>query len=257
MSRIAILAAMFLVVASAAWAKIQSEEIDYKQGDTVLKGHLFYDDAATGKRPGILVVHEWWGVNDYAQKRAAMLAEAGYVTFALDMYGEGKTTSHPEEAGEWAGAVAANKETARARFLAARDILAANEHVDASRIGAIGYCFGGGVVLNMAISGVDIAGVVSFHGGLPADPASGKVKAKILVCHGAADGFVSDELIATFKKNMEEAGADWEMNIYGGAKHSFTNPAAGEHGIPALAYNEEADKRSWRAMMAFFKEIFG
>lgn len=244
-----------LCLAGVAGAEVRLDPVDYKQGDTTLKGWVAYDTAVTGKRPGVIVVHEWWGLNDYTKTRARMLAEAGCVAFAADMYGDGKTTEHPKEAGEWSGAIAKNKDMAAARFQAAVEQLKANPHVDPEHIAAIGYCFGGSVVLGMAMGGADLDGVVSFHGGLPTEPATGKVTASMLVCHGALDPFATPEVIQTFQKNLTDAGADWEMDIYGNAKHSFTNPDAGDHGMDALAYNENADKRSWQRAMNFLAEV--
>ena len=241
--------------AAGANAKVRLDPVAYKAGDTTLKGWVAYDDDAKGKRPGVVVVHEWWGLNDYTKTRARMLAEAGYVAFAADMYGDGKMTEHPKEAGEWAGAVGANHDVAVLRFNAALDQLKANSHVDDGHIAAIGYCFGGSVVLGMAMSGADLDGVVTFHAGLPTEPATGKIKASILVCHGAADAMATAEQIQTFQKNLADAGADWEFISYGNAKHSFTNPGADKHGIPGLAYNEEADKRSWKTALDFLAEV--
>ena len=246
---------LLLGMAASSNAAIKVEEVNYKQGETELRGYLFYDDTTDGKRPGILVVHEWWGLNDYAKERAKMLAQMGYVAFALDMYGEGKTTEHPKTAGEWASAV--TPDLGRERFLAAYNVLKNNKLTADGKMAAIGYCFGGGVVLSAAKAGIDLRGVVSFHGSLPVDSvAAGTIKAKILVCHGAADPFSPPERVQQFQKSLEDAGADWEMNIYGGAKHSFTNKSADAHGIPALQYNAEADRRSWAAMRSFFDEIF-
>jgi dienelactone hydrolase len=247
---------LVLCLAGAAVAAVQLEPVEYKQGDTTLRGQIAYDDAAKGKRPGVLVVHEWWGLNDYAKKRAKMLAEAGYVALAVDMYGEGKTTEHPQEAGEWATAIRMNQEVGAERFMAAYKLLEADARVDAERIAAIGYCFGGSVVLTMAMNGADLAGVASFHGGLPTEQAQGEIKASILVCHGAADAFATPDQVATFQKNLADAGADWQFIAYGGAKHSFTSPEADQRGIPGLAYDEKADKRSWATLMHFLKEVF-
>ena len=244
-----------LSFAASAHATVRIEPVEYKQGDTTLKGQIAYDDAAKGKRPGVIVVHEWWGLNDYAKGRAKMLAEAGYVAFAVDMFGDGKSTEHPEEAGKWASAVAQNKQVGIDRFNAALALFKKNERVDANHIAAIGYCFGGGVVLTMALQGTDLDGVVSFHGALPTEPATGKVTASILACHGAADPLITPEQVATFQKNLVDAGADWEFISYGGAKHSFTNPGADAHNIPPLAYNEKADKRSWQALLDFLAEV--
>lgn len=248
-----IIAAM--VCATSAHAAIRIEPVEYKQGDTTLRGQLAYDDAAKGKRPGVLVVHEWWGLNDYAKSRAKMLAEAGYVALAIDMFGDGKTTEHPEEAGQWAGAVAQNRQVGIDRFNAAHDVLKKNERVDSNHIAAIGYCFGGGTVLTMALLGADLDGVASFHGSLPQEPVAGKVTASILVCHGAADSFISAEQVATFQKNLADAGADWEFISYSGAKHGFTNPDADKRGMPPLAYNAKADKRSWQTLLNFLAEV--
>jgi dienelactone hydrolase len=252
------LALLALGPVTPAGAAIQSEEMTYSQDGTELHGVLYYDDAVTEPVPGILVVHEWWGLNDYAKSRAMDLAGLGYVAFALDMFGEGKTTTHPEEASQWSAALMSDQAQAAARFNAAYDLLKQNSRVDGKKIGAIGYCFGGSVVLTMAMQGADLAGVVSFHGGLPQEPAKkGKVKAQILVCHGGSDPFATDEQVQTFMDHLKESGANWEMIIFGGAKHSFTNPQAGKFGIEALAYNKEADIRSWEAMSNFFAEIFG
>ena len=242
-----------------AGAAVKTEPVTYKQGETTLKGHLAYDDAAAGKRPGVLVVHEWWGLNDHARQRAEALAKEGYVALALDMYGDGKNTTHPEEAGAWSGALAQNQPLARERFQAAHELRRKHPKVDGEQIAAIGDCFGGAVVLGMAQAGADLDGVVSFHGALPTEPppAGTAIKSRILVCHGAADPFVTPEQVAKFEENLTKAGADWQLIAYGGAKHSFTNPEAARFGMAALAYDEKADRRSWSAMLAFFREIFG
>lgn len=248
-------------VFSAVQAEIKTEEVSYKDGDTVMKGFLAYDDAIKTKRPGVLVVHEWWGHNDYARKRARMLAELGYTALALDMYGDGKQAHHPDDAGKFASAVGGNMQLASARFNAARDLLAKQSSVDNKKIAAIGYCFGGGVVLGMARSGASLAGVVSFHGSLtttsPAKP--GVVKAKVLVLNGADDPFVKKEHIDQIKAEMESAGVSYQFVNYAGAKHSFTNPDADKFGkefkMP-LEYNAKADQESWAEMQKFFKAIF-
>jgi len=241
-----------------ALGALKTEEVVYKQGETVLRGHLAYDDAVKGKRPGILVVHEWWGLNDYAKGRADALAKEGYIALALDMYGEGRHTDHPKEAGEWSGYIRQNFSVGKERFMAAYDLLKSNKLTDPTRMAAIGYCFGGYVVLAMAMEGIDLRAVVSFHGSLPLERVEpGTIKASILVCHGADDPLVKPEQIAQFKENLEYAKADWEFVTYGGAKHSFTNPQADSKGIPALGYNKTADERSWRAMLDLFHEVFG
>ena len=244
------------LLAQAAHGAVKIEPVEYKQGDSALKGVIVYDDAVTGKRPGVMVVHEWWGLNDYARMRAKMLAELGYVAFAIDMFGEGKTTEHPQEAGEWSSALAANQEMATARFMAAYDLLKKNPRVNPEHVAAIGYCMGGSVVLRMALNGADLDAVASFHGGLFPEPAPGPVKASILVCHGAADGFMPDDVVQQFQKNLAESGADYEFISFGGAKHSFTNPGADERGIPGLEYNAVADHRSWAALKEFLAEAF-
>ena len=250
---------MFFSVQS--FAEIKTVDVSYRGGDTQLQGMLAYDDAIEGKRPGVLVVHEWWGQNAYARKRAKMLAELGYTALAVDMYGNGKTADHPEDAAAFSSAVSGNLSLAKARFDAALEVLRKDPTVDKDRIAAIGYCFGGGIVLNMARMGEDIDGVVSFHGSLGTNsPAKkGDIKAKVLVFNGADDPFTKPEQIAAFKQEMDNAGVDYKFVNYPGAKHSFTNPDADkygkEFGLP-LAYNEHADKDSWRQMQAFFNEIF-
>ncbi|MEL6660706.1 MAG: dienelactone hydrolase family protein [Bacteroidota bacterium] len=217
----------------------------------------------TEKRLGVLVVHEWWGHNDYARQRVDMLAEMGYVALAVDMYGDGQQADHPDDAGKFAMSVVRNFSTAEARFLAAIETLKANPQVDAESLAAIGYCFGGGVVLSMANTGLeDLDAVVSFHGGLglAVMPEAGKVNPRVLVCNGADDPFISAEQIDAYTAAMDEAGAQYEFINYPGAKHSFTNKAADANGekfdLP-LAYNQEADEQSWAAMTALFAEVFG
>jgi len=246
--------------APSTWAAVKGEEVQYRDGGVVMKGYLAYDDAVKGKRPGILVVHEWWGHNEYARKRARMLAGLGYTALAVDMYGNGKTTDHPDTAGKFSGEVRKNLPLMTARFHAARRVLAAHKTVDAKRIAAIGYCFGGAVVLEMARQGEDLAGVVSFHGLLDTDhPAQpGKVVAQVLVLTGADDPFVPAVSVAAFKKEMDAAGANYRVISYPGAKHSFTNPDADAFGkkfnIP-LAYNSAADKASWQESQNFLAKV--
>jgi len=239
--------------------KIQTKEVEYRQGSTVLKGFIAWDDALSGKRPGVLVVHEWWGLNDHARNQARRLAEAGYVGFALDMYGAGKVTTHPQDAQAFATEATKDPAVAAARFNAALELLKRDPRVDPARIAAIGYCFGGGVVLNMARAGADLAAVVSFHGSLgtqtPAQP--GKVKARLLVLAGGADPFVPPEQVEAFRKEMQAAGARFDIVTYPGAKHGFTNPDAGQYGMTQLAYDAAADRQSWAAMQRLFHEVFG
>jgi len=239
---------------------LTEREVVYNSDSTTLKGFLVYDKNIKGKRPGVLVVHEWWGLNDYARKRVRMLAELGYTAFALDMYGDGKTAAHPEDAQKFAGEIFTNVKMGEERFLAAYDFLKDQETVDPNNIAAVGYCFGGAVVLHMARIGMDLKAVASFHGGIQAiTPAEeGKVKAFILVCNGADDPFVTQEQIDAFKKEMDSAKVQYEFVNYEGAVHSFTSPAADSLGkkfnMP-LAYNEKADKESWQEMQKVFNKV--
>lgn len=239
-------------------ARLVTKTVEYRQDGTDMRGFLAYDDALPGKRPGVLVVHEWWGLNDFAQARAEKLAGLGYVALAADMYGDGQTTKDREEAARLAGALRGRPELFRARVRAALQTLAVDPRVDPKRLAAIGFCFGGTAVLELAYAGADLAGVVSFHGGLarPQPDDLPRLKAKILVLHGADDPLVPGADIAAFQEAMRGAGADWQMVIFGGAVHSFTNPAAGDNPAAGVAYNAKADRRSWRCMQEFFKEIF-
>ena len=240
---------------------VKGEAVTYESGGLTMKGYMAYDDAKTAKRPGVLVVHEWWGHNDYARKRARMLAELGYVALAVDMYGDGKTAEHPQDAGKFAAEVRQNMPVATLRFKAAMQLLKDHPMVDRDHIAAIGYCFGGGVVLQMARLGLDLDAVVSFHGSLATDSPAvpGMVKARILVCDGADDKMVTPQQIQAFHREMKRAGVDYKFASYPGAKHSFTNPDADTYaekfGIP-VAYNAEADRRSWQAMQDFLEESF-
>jgi dienelactone hydrolase len=255
-----ILAIIFMSI-TIAYAGVVGKEVTYKTDSLTMKGYLAYNDAMKDKRPGIIVVHEWWGNNDYSRKRADMLAELGYVALAVDMYGDGKQADNPTDAGKHAGEVMKNPSALQSRFNAAMDFLKNDEHVDRSQIGAIGYCFGGGVVLAMARTGIDLKAAVCFHGSLATqNPAKkGDIKAKILVCNGGADKFVSAEDAKKFKTEMKSAGVDFKFVDYPGATHAFTNPAATELGkkfnMP-IAYNEKADKKSWSEMQAWFKKAF-
>lgn len=249
---------LLFLFSGATFAVMHQEEISYKDGDVELKGYLFWDDAFSGKRPGILVAHEWWGLNDYAKLRAEMLAEVGYVAFAADMYGEGKMTRHADEAKGWMKQITNNLELWQRRANLALEQLRSHPNVESTKLAAIGYCFGGATVMQMAYLGADLDGVVSFHGSLPpATPEqAAKIKARVLIAHGEDDGFIPPERIEAFKKALSGAGVDWEMDIYGGAKHGFTNPYADGYGMNGLAYQEQADRRSWLRMLAFFEEVF-
>jgi len=246
---------------SLALGAIIGEPVIYKTGDFSMQGYLAYDDNIAGKRPGILVVHEWWGHNEYARERARMLAELGYTALAVDMYGDGKHAEHPDDAGKFAAEVKKNKEAATQRFQAAMQVLQQHPTVDPQHIAAIGYCFGGGVVLQMARQGIDLDAVVSFHGSLATDTpaAPGAIKARILVCTGAADKMVPPEQVQAFRSEMENSVVDYRIISYPDAKHSFTNPGADiyakKFNIP-VGYNAEADRKSWQEMQKFLKETF-
>ena len=252
-----IIVAFALAGATSALAEVKTETIEYMDGDTVLTGLLAWDDAAEGPRPGVLVVHEWWGLNDYAKSRAEQLAAEGYVALAVDMYGDNKVTTHPDEAREWMTQITANVDDWTRRAQLGLEVLRAQEQVAAGQTAAIGYCFGGATVMQMAYAGADLDAVVSFHGSLPPAPESvTSIAPQVLVAHGRDDQFVPAERIAAFQQSLDRAEANWEMMIFSGTRHSFTNPGAGDYGIDNLAYNETADKRSWAAMLQLFGEVF-
>lgn len=249
-----------LVVLGAALtapAQIRTEAIEYKQGDTVLEGYLAYDSAVKGQRPGVLIVHQWKGLTDYEKKRAEMLAGLGYNAFAVDIYGKGIRPQSNQEAGVQAGKYKSNRDLLRARVQAGLAVLQKHELTDPKRVAAIGYCFGGTTVIELARSGADIAGVVSFHGGLDSPhPEDGKnIKCKVLALQGADDPFVPAKDLAAFEEEMRQAKVDWQLVKYGGAVHSFTEKEAGDNPKAGAAYNEKADRRSWEAMKEFFGEI--
>jgi len=258
-------ALFLLAVSGLTQAAIKTQEIPYQSSDgTRLIGYYAYDDVIKGQRPGVVVVHEWWGLNDYVKRRARELAGLGYSALAIDMYGDGKNTEHPKDAMAFMQAALKDSAAASARFKAGLDLLKKQTQTDPEKIAAIGYCFGGAVVLNAARQGVPLAGVVSFHGALatktPATP--GSVKAKVLVEHGALDSMVTQDNVAAFKTEMDKAGADYQFVSLEGAKHGFSNPEAdrlghGDHGGPDIGYSKAADEKSWADMQAFFKKIFG
>jgi dienelactone hydrolase len=237
------------------------KDVEYSADGVKLKGYLVYDNDIKGKRPGVLIVHEWWGLNDYSRERARMLAKLGYTALALDMYGDGKQADNAADAQKFAMAIYQNIKTGEDRFLAAYNFLKNHETTDPKKMAAIGYCFGGGIVLQMARTGTDLKAVVCFHGGLqPITPAEkDKVKAFILVCNGADDPLTTKEQIDNFKVEMDSSGVRYKFINYAGAKHAFTNPAADSLGkkfnLP-LAYNEKADKESWEEMKNLFKQTF-
>jgi len=249
------------LVAGQSMAALHGKDVSYTGGGVKMKGYVVYDDKFKGKRPAVLVVHEWWGLNDYARSRADQLAKAGYVAMAVDMYGDGKHANHPDNAMAFMQEATKNTDQTSARFRAAEKLLKANKHSDSKKLAAIGYCFGGAVVLNMARQGEPLKGVASFHGALgawqPAQP--GKVTSKVLVMTGADDNMVPAEAVAKFDEEMKTAQADYRVISYPGAKHSFTNPGADDiakkFGMP-IAYNAEADKASWEELQVFLNTIF-
>jgi dienelactone hydrolase len=248
--------------ASTARAEIKLVEVEYKvdgEGDQAFRGVLAYDDAAKDKRPGVLVCHEWWGCNDYAASRAKQLAQEGFVAFAVDMYGKGNVTTDPKQAGEWAGKLYGSPEALRRRAAAGLRILADNEHVDATKLAAIGYCMGGTIALELARTGADLKAVVAFHTSTitAKNPAENtQIKARVLICHGADDTFVKPGEIDTFHDQMREAKIDYQFVAYGGAVHSFTSPNADKANIPGVNYQAAADRRSWALMKHWFREAF-
>lgn len=255
----ACLALSGLFALSSALAEVRTERIEYEQAGVKLQGFLAWDDSVDGKRPGVLVIHEWWGLNDYARKRASQLAELGYAAFALDMYGDGRATKHPDQASAWMKEVQENVAQWVSRAEAGLQVLREQPMVDAQRLAAIGYCFGGATVMQMAYAGLDLDVVASFHGSLPPVPADARpkeIEARILVAHGNADPFVPPEKVAAFQQALESAGADWTMMAFGGVKHSFTNPAAASYGIDALEYDERADKQSWQMLLWMLQDTF-
>lgn len=239
---------------------IQLDGVTYTAGAATLRGVVASDTARQGKRPGVIVVHEFWGPNDYARRRAHMLAELGYTALAADLYGEGKTADNPGDATAMMNALLADRPAAEQRLRAAHELLRSQPAVDPERIAAIGYCLGGAMVLHAARIGMPLRGVVSFHGALGSfhTPAPGSVRAKILVCHGAADSLVSDRDIAAFKHEMDQAQADYRFVSYPNALHSFTNPDADakakQYGLP-LGYDAAADQRSWQDMQEFLARV--
>jgi dienelactone hydrolase len=245
-------------VAWAAQGAVKTEVIEYRQGDTVLEGFLAWDDAVKTPRPGVLVVHQWKGLGDYERKRATMLAELGYVAFAVDIYGKGVRPATPQEAGPLAGKYKNDRPLLRARIQAGLEQLRKSPQVDTAKVAAIGYCFGGTTALELARSGAAVSGVVSFHGGLatPTPDDARQIKGKVLALHGADDPFVPAAEVKAFEQEMRSAKVDWQLVSYGGAVHSFTH--WGEDGSfnAGSKYHEAADRRSWEAMKAFFQELF-
>ncbi len=253
-----IFAILVLIIAQRTMAQIHTESIEYKDGDVVLEGYIAYDESFTGVRPGVLVVHEWTGLKEYTKMRCEMLAKLGYFAFAADIYGKGVRPSTPEESGKQAGKYKGDRNLFRSRVNAALDEMKKQKLVNTSMIAAIGYCFGGTGVLELARSGADIKGVVSFHGNLdsPTPDDAKNIKARILICHGGADPFVPAKQVEGFEEEMKNANVNWKLISYEGAVHSFTNPDSGNDPSRGAAYNEKADKDSWEDMKNFFGEIF-
>ena len=246
------------LLAGQAVAEVQTRTIAYQHGNSELEGYLAWDDRFDGKRPGVLVVHEWWGLNEYARSRVRQLAEQGYVAFAPDMYGTGKVTSHPDQASAWMKEIQENVQQWVARADSGLSVLKQQAVVDSGQLAAIGYCFGGATVMHMAYAGLDVDVVASFHGSLPVASESqlAGIKARILVAHGNADPFVPAERVGAFRDALAKSTADWTMMEFGGVKHSFTNPGAGDYGIDALVYDPPADRQSWQMLLWLLDETF-
>jgi dienelactone hydrolase len=238
---------------------MQTKTVNYNVGGTECIGHLAWDDAVSGKRPGVLVVHEWWGLNDFARGRANELAKLGYVAFACDMFGGGKLAQRPDEAGQLIKQLTENFPEWQKRANASLEVLKQQPSCDVSRLAAIGYCFGGSTALVLACSGADLGAVVTFHASLAAPSAeqARAIKPSIVICHGALDSFTPEETIAKFRKALDDAHVDYEIDYYAGAKHGFAVPEADKRGMPSLGYNKKADERSWKRMLALFEEKFG
>jgi dienelactone hydrolase len=253
------LLAVLLASLLPAAAAIKSGPVEYQHGSLTLEGWQAHDDAKAGKRPAVLVVHQWLGITDYEKKRAEMLAQLGYNVLCVDIYGKGVRPPSPKEASAEAGKYKANRALLRERVNAGLAVLKKHPLTDPQRIAAIGYCFGGTTALELARSGADIAGVVSFHGALdsPAPADGGNIKCRILALHGADDPFVPAKDVDAFCAEMRAAKVDWQLVSYGGAVHSFTHWHAGTDNSKGAAYNAKADQRSWAAMKDFFAELFG
>ena len=253
----AVVFAVAIIAAQPARAEVRTQTITYSSESVTLEGYLAYDDKLTGKRPGVLVIHEWKGITAYEKMRVEQLASMGYVALAADIYGKGVRPATADEAARTASLYRGNRQLLRARAIAGLKTLKEFRYTDPSRVAAIGYCFGGTTVLELARANADVAGVVSFHGGLETpNPSTGPVKPKVLVLTGADDPHVPPAQLLAFQNEMRAGGADWQVNIYSGAVHSFTNPASGNNPASGAAYNEKADRRSFAAMKLFFDELF-
>ncbi len=249
---------LLLVIGMGVQAEVQTQAVTDDDAGIPLTGYLYWDDAMTGKRPGILVIHDGWGLNDAVRQRAQMLAELGYVAFAADLYGNGRVTDQPEQAAEWTHAITADVASWRRRASLGLAHLKSSELLEPGKIAAIGYGFGGDTLLQMAYDGTDLLGVLSFDGSCPAAPETsyGKITPKLLILHGQDDSLVTPEVIALFQSQLKAAGAHWELDIYGGARHGFANPNAGDDAHENLKDDAEADTRSWQRMQMFFYELF-
>ncbi len=237
---------------------MHTETIEYKDGDTVLEGFVAYDDSISGPRPAVLVGHDWTGRRDFATDKAIEIAKSGYVGFALDMYGKGVFGKDGDVEGNSAlmGEFATDRAALRARMNAALDTVRSLDVVDSSKVGAMGYCFGGMCVLELARAGADVKGVISIHGIFsPGDVPNETITAKVLCLHGQDDPMVPPEQVLAFENEMSEAGADWQVHAYGGTMHAFTNPDANDPGFGTM-YNAAADRRATRSIENFFEEVF-
>lgn len=245
-----------LALAAFAQAEVRTKTIEYQVGDQTFQGYLAYDDSLDGARPGVLVFHEWWGLNEFAKQRAEQLAKLGYVAFAADMYGDGKVVTHPQDAGAMASKVRENVDNWRERAIVALDLLKKQPQCDRDRLAAIGYCFGGSTALQLAYTGADLDAVVTFHAALPSPTKeqAEAIEAQVLVCHGAEDKFISAESIETFKTRLNEADVKLNFVSFPGAVHSFTVKDAGKHNNPGMQYDQAADEKSWQLMQELFRE---
>jgi dienelactone hydrolase len=253
-----LLVGLLALAVSPTHAAIKTAYIDYKQGDTPLRGYIAYDNASSKIRPGVLIVHEWNGEGPYVEMRARKLAALGYVAFACDIYGKGVRPTTPQECGATASIYRNDRALTRARVQSGLEVLRANKLVDPKRIAAIGYCFGGMCALELARSGANIAGVVVFHGSLdtPTPQDARQIKCPVLALQGGDDPLVNQSVVEAFEKEMREAHVDWQVIQYGGAVHGYTNPKNGSDPSRGVAYNAEADKKSWAAMRTFYSQIF-
>lgn len=247
-----------LLFTLAARAELVTQEVDYSDGPTQLRGFLVYDDAVKGQRPGVMVVHEWWGLNDFARQQARDLAQMGYIAFAVDMYGQGKSTTQPSEAAAWSSELRKDPAVWRQRAAAGLEVLREHPLTAPRKIAAIGFCFGGSTVLELAYSGTDFSAAVSFHGNLiaPTPEEAAAIRPSLLILHGASDPHVPDGQVHDFVTALRASTVDWQLIMLGNAVHAFMNPAAGAAGLPGVAYDARAAARAKTMVKAFFDEIF-